>query len=69
MAWKIITTNILRGIKQVIRRTQNIIHTLSLKNFYNNIQPLVKAIKVNRKLLASCGERKSSISSNVLRVL
>ena len=45
------------------------IHTLSLKKFDNNIKSLVKALKGNRKFLASCGESKSSILANLLRVL
>ena len=45
------------------------IHTLSLDKFDSNIKSLVKALKVNRKLLASCGESESSILKNLLRVL
>ena len=45
------------------------IHTLSLEKFDNNIKSLVKALKGNRKLLASCGESESSILANLLRVL
>ena len=45
------------------------VHTLSLEKFDNNIKSLVKAFKINRKLLASCGEIKSSILANLLRVL
>ena len=44
------------------------IHTLSLENFYNIIKSLVKALKENCKLLASCGESESSILTNLLRV-
>ena len=45
------------------------IHTISLENFDNNIKSLVKALKVNCKLLASCRESESSILANILRVL
>ena len=45
------------------------IHTLSLENFDNNINLLVKHLKLNRKLLAYCGEIESSILTNLLRVL
>ena len=45
------------------------IHTLSLEKFDNNIKSLVKALKVNRKLLASCGENESPILANLFRVL
>ena len=45
------------------------IHTISLEKFDNNIKSLVKALKVNCKLLASCRESESSIISNLLRVL
>ena len=45
------------------------IHTLSLKKFDNNIKSLVKALKGNCKLLASCGESESSILENLLRVI
>ena len=45
------------------------IHTLSLDNFYNNIKSLVKALKVNPKLISSCGESGSSILANFLGVL
>ena len=69
LAWKLLTTNILRGIKQGIRRAQNMIHTLSLEKFDNNIKSLVKYLKVNRKILASYGESESSILANLLRVL
>lgn len=69
LAWKLITTKILRGVKQGIRRAQNMIHTLSLETFDNNIKLMVKALKGNRKILASCGESESSILANLLRVL
>ena len=68
-AWKLLTTNILHGIKQVIRRAQNIIHTLSLEKFDNNIKSLVKDLKENHKLLSSCVESESSILKNLLRFL
>ena len=42
---------------------------ISLEKFDNNIKSLVKALKGNRKLLASCGESESSILANLLRVL
>ena len=42
---------------------------VSLENFDNNIKSSVKALKGNRKLLASCGESESSILANLLRVL
>ena len=45
------------------------IHALSLEKFDNNIQLLVKALKGNCKLLASCGESESSSLANLLRVL
>ena len=45
------------------------VHTLSLEKFDNNIKSLVKALKGNQKLLASCGESESSILANILRVL
>ena len=45
------------------------IHTLSLEKFENNIKSLVKALKVNCRLLASCGETESSILANLLRLL
>ena len=45
------------------------IHTLSLENFYNSIKSLVKALKGNCKLLASCGESEYSILANLLRVV
>ena len=45
------------------------IHTLSLEKFDNNIKSLVKSLKENRKLLASCGESESLILINLLRVL
>ena len=37
LAWKIFTTQILNGVKQGIRRAQNMIHTISLENSDNNI--------------------------------
>ena len=45
------------------------IHTLSLEKFDNSIKSLVKALKGNCKLLASCVESESSILANLLRVL
>ena len=69
MAWKILTTKILRGIKQGIRHAKNMIHTLSLEKFDNNIKWLVKTLKGYSKLIASCGESESSIIANLLRVL
>ena len=69
LAWKLLTTNILRGAKQGICCSQNMIHTLSLEKFDNNIKSLVKALKLNCKLLSSCGESNSSILSNILRFL
>ena len=42
---------------------------LYLEKFYNNIKSLVKALKGNRRILASCGESKSSILENLLKVL
>ena len=45
------------------------IHTFSLEKFENSIKSLVKALKGNCKLLASCGESESSILANLLRVL
>ena len=45
------------------------IHTLSLENLDNNIKSLVKALKRNCKLLASCRERESSILANLFRVI
>ena len=45
------------------------IHTFSLDNFDNNIKSLVKALRGNRKLLASCVESESSMITNLLRVL
>ena len=45
------------------------IQTLSLEKSVNNIKSLVKALKGNRKLLASCGESESSILANLLRLL
>ena len=69
MAWKLIATKILNGTKQVIHHAQNMIHELSLAKFDNNIKSLVKALKVNRKLLASCRESESSILTNLIFVL
>ena len=48
---------------------QNMIHELSLEKFYNNIKSLVKYLKVNHKILASCVESKSLILANILQVL
>ena len=45
------------------------IHTLSLENLDNNIKSLVKALKQNCKLLASCRESESSILENLSRVI
>ena len=45
------------------------IRNISLVEFDNNIKSFVKVLKVNRKLLASCGESESSILANLLRVL
>ena len=45
------------------------IRTLSLERTDNNIKSLVKYLKGNCKLLASCGESESSILTNLLRVL
>ena len=59
----------LRGVKQGIFHSQNMIHALFLWNFYNSIKSLVKALKVNRNILASCRESESSIIANLLRVL
>ena len=61
--------HVLRGVKQGIRRAQNMIHTISLDKFDSKIKSLVKALKGNRKLLASCGESESSILKNIFRVL
>ena len=69
LAWKLLTTNILYGVKKGICCAQNMIHTLSLENFDNSIKSLVKSLKVNRKILASYGESESSILANLLRVL
>ena len=54
LAWKLLTTEILRGMKQGTCRAQNMIHTLSLEKFDNNIKSLVKYLIVNRKILESC---------------
>ena len=69
LAWKLLTTKILRGVKQGICHAQKMIHTLSLNFFDNNIKSLVKALKRNCKLLASFGGSESSILTNILRVL
>ena len=69
LAWKVITTNILCGIKQGIPRAQNMIHTLSLEKFDNNIKSLVISLKVNCKLLTSCAESEFLILANLLQVL
>ena len=69
LAWKLLTTKILRGDKQGIHCAQNMIHTLSLEKFDKNIKSLVKALKGSSKLLASCGEKESSILGDLLRVL
>ena len=69
LSGKLITTNILRGVKQEICRAQKIIHALSLEKFYSIINSLVKYLKGNRKLVASFGESDSSIIANVLSVL
>ena len=45
------------------------IHNISLEKLDNKIKSLVKTLKGNCKLLASCGEIKSSILANLLRVL
>ena len=45
LAWKVLTTNILRGIKKGICCAKNIIHGLSLEKFDNNIKSLVKCLK------------------------
>ena len=45
------------------------IHIVSLEKFDNNIKSLVKYLKVNRKLLASCRESESSVLVNLLKVL
>ena len=45
------------------------IHTIYLEKVDRNIKSLVKCLKVNRKLLESCGESESSILANLLRVL
>ena len=69
MAWKLLTTKILRGVKQDLFCAQNMIHTLFLEKFDNNIKSWVKYLKGNYKLLLSCGESESSIIANLLRVL
>ena len=45
------------------------IHTLFLEKLDNNIKSLVKDIKVNCKILASCEESESSILADLLKVL
>ena len=45
------------------------IYTLSLEKLDNNIKSLLKALKVNRKILASCGKSESWILANLLIVL
>ena len=45
------------------------IHTLILEKFDNSIKSLVKALKVNLKLLASRGKSESSIPANLVIVL
>ena len=67
LAWKLLTTNILCGFKQGICSAKNMIHTISLEKFNNIIKSLVRALKENCKLLASCRESKSSILANLLR--
>ena len=42
---------------------------ISIEKFDNNIKSLFKALKGDRTLLESCGESKSSILANLLRVL
>ena len=69
LAWKLNTTNILRSVKQVISRAQNMIHTLYLEIINNKINALVKDLKWNLKLLVSCGESEPSILANLFRVL
>ena len=44
-------------------------HTIYLENFDNNIKSLVKKIKGNCKVLASCGESEPSILANLLIIL
>ena len=67
--WKLLTTNILCGVRQGIHRAQKIIHTLSLEKFDNYIKPLVKALKGNCKLRTLCGESESLNLSNIVRVI
>ena len=69
LAWKLITTKILRGIKQGLCRAQSMIHTFSLEKFDKNTKSLVKYLKGNRNLLKPCGESESSILANLLQVL
>ena len=66
-SWKLLTTKILRGVKQKNCCVQNMIHALSFDIFDYNINSFVKALKVNCKLLASCEESKSSILENLLK--
>ena len=69
LAWKLLTTNILCGIKQGICLVKNMIHKISLEKFDNNIKSLVKALKENCKLPASWREIESSIIAIFLRVV
>ena len=55
LVWKLITTNISCGVKQVICSTQNMIYTLSFKKLDISMNSLVNALKGHHKLLASCG--------------
>ena len=48
---------------------QKMIHAISLDELDHNNKSLVKALKVNCNLLASCRESESSILANLLRVL
>ena len=45
------------------------IHTFYLEKFDNNIKSLVKALKGNSKLLASCRKSEFSLLAKILRVL
>ena len=38
LVWNLITTNILRGIKQVIHCAKNMLHTISPEKFHTNIK-------------------------------
>ena len=38
LSWKLLTTKIISSVKQGIRREKNIIHTLYLEKFDNNIK-------------------------------